>query len=181
MSWAEIKKAVNSDLSVPLNEYSSNGLNTMVGRALLTVNTNEPTPIFSLTGKYILYGVSFTGLATVGTNSYYERLQIELDGDIIFDVKGTTTSTYPFGIASNPYMLSSATSLNIYRQATNAVSMVSNLEFTSFSSNLIEYASPYVINIPQPILVKNSLIIRAAGAQSNNNNNGLMVVYLPVE
>lgn len=87
MSWAEIKKAVNSNIDIPLNEYEVCG-----HRKVITGSTEGN--LLNIQGKGLLYLAiaNFMGIASSSGRS--SRLKITIDGTVILSVAIT-------GITSN--------------------------------------------------------------------------------
>lgn len=85
MSWDEIKKAVNSDIQVPLNEKIEyvygvvpRGIKKHITKKSVTESSYNGV-IVSITGKGVIHSAA---VSVTSTNlQHYEKLQIVIDGD----------------------------------------------------------------------------------------------------
>lgn len=84
MSWAEIKKAVNSDLSVPLNELHCNILK---GFANYSTSNSSTVPIgLSVDGKCIIHSIYASSYGTYG------RIILTVDGSAVVNLSSPNVS-----------------------------------------------------------------------------------------
>jgi hypothetical protein len=80
MSWAEIKKAVNSDINIPLNDYVACGSPVIFG------SPNSQTPItgtmLNINGKGRLNYFAFRN-ANMTTGEAGPKLKVTVDGNVV--------------------------------------------------------------------------------------------------
>lgn len=91
MSWAEIKKAINSDLSLPLNKLITQGvygLKTTRGYGNINASSDYKT-LLNVTGKGYLANMLFYG--TTSNNTYSKTLTLKM----IIDDKNVLYLEFP--------------------------------------------------------------------------------------
>ena len=93
MSWAEIKKAVNSNLDIPLNKLVSGANVKLVGGA-----GSIPTTVIDITGKGLLNAMIIK-YANMNGTVYTPYIKLEIDGEVYYDVALSPGNTY--GSAQN--------------------------------------------------------------------------------
>lgn len=146
MSWAEIKKAVNSDLSVPLNEQidrdfaavksveASNYKNPFkVANGEVTTSANSWTNALTVTGKGLLY------LASIKTPRRYQGLEGTTYFKITIDDKSVTSSLINAVSAIHGDFEAAIIHSKFFHIGNSAYSSASNVFIdipTSYSSNL---------------------------------------------
>ena len=111
MSWSEIKKAVNSDLSKPLNELideKSVDKASMVSnlKILTASNIRGGSTVFSITGKGRLHALSIIPMMTtyIQPSNAYTKFTFTVNKDGKVFRTGTFTPTYD-GSSGQPHGL----------------------------------------------------------------------------
>ena len=132
MSWAEIKKAINSDLSTPLNELieaeSNNvknalpsGYNPFAYLNIVTPPRNVYTTIIDLSGRGFLSLCSFVNSAATC------RMRITIDGDVKVLLNNTVDQIWGYSAMSHTKARFDSSGMAIPRFASN------NLELSTFT------------------------------------------------
>lgn len=179
MSWAEIKKAVNSDLSIPLNEQLNSKPNISLDNYGYAQNpkflnlssiagTTSPTEqtVVNVQGKGLFYG--YTVMCTF-KRGQAEWIKILIDGNAVLDINGT----YPSNAGSDP-----STTIKVFIP-NDPLSMSSNMYYnlgdtinaTTTADKL--FSSYFYIVMPKPLFFKNSLQIVTKIVRSTNQTNAV--------
>jgi hypothetical protein len=177
MSWSEIKKALNTDLSVPLNTLITNGINTLTSK-LTTLQTTANNANTNAQNAYNIVNNSEYGNSALYNKNKRVYVETGIGGDVISSVnlRNTANKDYYVGevlsVAGSGYFLpislyfyANRTSSYVYIIIDNYIhSVMDTHNSQAFYYNRI--VSPIKYNADYDTLV--SLIPTSDGSMTSN-------------
>lgn len=180
MSYAEIKKAINSNLDVPLNKYYINGLNKF---SVFPSSCSKLTKIVDVQGGGFLHSAI---LKDMSSNSVNYELKVEIDGNVLFWAY-TTKYNCTFGLTDSLIKIKPSSTFfyvlpysyrysgNVYRYSGHTYETEGNVEIDydrlgqkilSSERRQIIYSNIHVASLDKPLRFNKSLNIYITSPES---------------